>query len=127
MLRQFVVFALVGAVGTAGHYAVLIALVQGEIASVPVATTCGFAVGAFINYGLNYRFTFNSGKRHAEALPKFLLVASSGALLNYAIMWWLTHQTSWHYLLAQLGTTALVLVWNFLLNRAWTFAHRPAR
>jgi putative flippase GtrA len=127
MLRQFLTFAVVGAVGTAGHYLVLVALVQTHLASIMVATTCGFAVGALINYGLNYRFTFGSGKRHSEALPKFLLVALSGALLNYALMWWLSRETSWHYLLAQIVTTALVLAWNFLLNRAWTFAHRPAQ
>jgi putative flippase GtrA len=127
MLRQFLMFAVVGAVGTTAHYAVLIALVQTRTATVPIATTCGFAVGALINYVLNYRFTFGSGKRHAEALPKFLLVALSGAVLNYAVMWLLTRETSVHYLLAQLGTTALVLVWNYLLNRGWTFAHRPAQ
>lgn len=127
MLRQLVMFALVGAVGTAGHYLVLIALKETGLASVTTATSCGFAVGALINYVLNYRFTFASGKRHAEALPKFLVVAASGALLNYALMWWLSRETAWHYLLAQILTTAAVLVWNFLLNRAWTFAHRPAQ
>lgn len=127
MLQQFLMFAVVGAIGTAGHYLVLIALVQTRMASVTVATTCGFAVGALINYGLNYRFVFGSGKRHAEALPKFLLVALSGALLNYALMWWLSRETSWHYLVAQVLTTGFVLVWNFLLNRAWTFAHRPTQ
>jgi putative flippase GtrA len=43
------------------------------------------------------------------------------------MMWWLSRETDWHYLLAQILTTALVLVWNFLLNRAWTFAQRPAQ
>lgn len=127
MLRQFLMFAVVGAVGTVAHYAVLIALVQTRAATVPIATTCGFAIGALINYVLNYRFTFGSGKRHSEALPKFLLVAVSGAVLNYAVMWLLTREAAVHYLAAQLAATALVLVWNYLLNRGWTFARRPAQ
>lgn len=125
MLRQFLMFAAVGAVGTAGHYAVLIALVQ--LAGVPatIATTAGFAVGAVINYWLNYRITFNSSRSHLQALPRFMLIAATGAVLNGLVMWLLV-RAGVHYMLAQLVATALVLVWNYLLNRLWTFSSQPA-
>ena len=41
-------------------------------------------------------------------------------------MWLLAAKLGLHYLLAQLVTTGLVLVWTFAGNRFWTFADRRA-
>lgn len=119
--RQFLQFALVGAVGTAGHYLTLILLVE-VIGWTPViATSCGFVVGALINYILNYHFTFRSSQPHHVALSRFLLVALLGALVNTGLMYLLHQQLEMYYLLAQVLATAVVLVLNFVLNRNWTF------
>jgi len=120
--RQFLIFAGIGAIGTAGHYVCLIILVQLQLASPVLATTAGFAVGAIINYLLNYRFTFNSNKQHREALTKFLIVAVLGALINASIMSAGISLLELHYLLIQLLATAIVLVLNFSANKFWTFA-----
>jgi len=119
--QQFVTFALIGLVGTAGHYAVLIALVQSGVTGPTVATTAGFAVGAVINYVLNYRFTFASSRPHLEALPRFLAVAATGAGLNYLVMRAGIDTFGLHYLLAQILATGVVLLWTFSINRLWTF------
>ena len=126
--RQFVSFALIGAIGTAGHYLTLITLVEKVKISPVIATTFGFVVGALINYILNYRFTFRSNKPHHEALSKFLTVALLGAGVNTGLMYLLNQWLGLHYFLAQLVATGLVLVLNFLLNRIWTFAesHTPS-
>ena len=120
--RQFLLFSAIGAIGTGGHYACLIILVQLDLASPVIATTLGFAVGAAINYGLNYRFTFDSDKLHREALTKFLIVAATGAILNAGIMSAGLRSLDIHYLLIQLLATAIVLVLNFSANKYWTFA-----
>jgi len=120
-LRQFIFFSGIGAIGTAGHYLTLIALVELLGVTPAYATTAGFVVGALINYILNYRFTFRSSKRHSEALSKFLLVAAVGAVLNYAIMQGGLTYTSLHYLLIQVVATGVVLLWNFIVNKFWTF------
>ena len=75
MTTQFLRYACVGAVGTAAHYTVLIALVQSAGAAPVAASTAGAIVGAFVNYALNHRFTFASGRAHRIALPRFLVVA----------------------------------------------------
>ena len=64
------------------HYAVLIALVQLARADPVAASTAGAVCGALVNYALNHRFTFASGKSHATALPRFALVAVAGIALN---------------------------------------------
>ena len=121
MARQFVSFTGVGFASAIGHYGLLIALVQ--IASVPAvpASAAGALLGAWINYTLNYHFTFRSSKRHREAVLKFAAVATVGLVLNTVFMWVGVELIGAHYLLSQVVTTGLVLIWSFAGNRFWTF------
>ena len=121
MFRQFVKFAGVGAIGTAAHYATLVLLVQTQWAGPVIASSAGAVVGAVVNYLLNYHYTFASNRRHREAFWRFFTIAAVGFLLNGLLMALLTQQLALFYLLAQVITTLLVLVWNFLGNRVWTF------
>ena len=120
MLAQFLKFAASGAVGTACHYATLVLWVEVLGRPVVPGTLAGFCVGALVNYLIARRYVFASDRPHAAALPRFALVAATGAALNTAIVAWL-NGTGLHYLAAQVVATGAVLVWNFFLNRAWTF------
>ena len=120
--QQFIIYTGIGAIGTTGHYVTLILLVQVIHTNPVIATTIGFAIGALINYALNYRLTFNSNKRHREALTKFFSVASLGAVINTAIMTVGINLLALHYLFIQLIATCFVLTLNFTANKYWTFA-----
>lgn len=121
LFRQFIRFAGVGCMSAIGHYGLLILLVRGAgVAAVP-ASTAGALLGALINYSLNYHFTFRSSKSHRESIAKFAVVAVVGLLLNTLFMWIGVELLHLHYLLSQILTTGLVLVWSFLGNRFWTF------
>jgi len=122
--KQFLCFSGVGVIGTLAHYLTLIAMV--EIISVgPILSSMlGFAVGALVNYFLNYHVTFKSAKSHREAMPKFFAVALVGLALNGVIMSVATESFGLHYLLAQVVSTGVVLIWNFTGNRVWTFWER---
>jgi putative flippase GtrA len=119
--RQFLAFASVGAVGTACHYATLVSLVEVGHLSATLATAIGATVGALVVYLGNYHWTFASRRSHRAALPRFAVIAAMGALLNTAIMWVATRTLPFHYLFLQMGTTALVLLFNFTANRRFTF------
>ncbi len=121
---QFLLFAGVGIIGTAAHYSMLVALVQLAKTDAVISSTLGFVVGACVNYSLNYLFTFNSSKRHLEALPKFFTIASLGMLANAAIMTGLVYQVGVHYLFAQIVATLVVLVWNFAGSKIWVFKEK---
>lgn len=121
ILRQFAHFSGVGCISAIGHFGLLIALVQGLHVTPVVASAAGALLGAAINYALNYRYTFRSSKRHREAAFKFALVASVGLLLNTLFMWIGIELLGLHYLIGQIITTALVLIWSFLGNRCWSF------
>ena len=121
MFPRFVRYAGAGAMGTAAHYAVLVALVQGMGAGVVAGSTVGAIAGAGINYALNHRFTFASQEAHRRALPRFALVAAAGILLNALVLALVLALAGPHYLVAQVVATLAVLVAGFCANRAWTF------
>jgi putative flippase GtrA len=117
---RFVRFALVGSVATGIQYLILIALVRGAKANPTWASSIGFVASAAVNYLLNYHYTFRSNRPHGPAAVKFALLAGVGLLLNSAIVQVLVG-AGWHYLLAQICATAVLLLWNFVGNSIWTF------
>jgi putative flippase GtrA len=124
-LVRMVRFGLVGACATALQYLILIALVR-ELGVWPtIASGCGFVLSAIANYLLNYHFTFRSRRPHRAAALKFLLLAMVGLAINSVLMQVLL-AAGWHYLLAQVGATAVVFLWNFVGNSFWTFGVEPA-
>ena len=123
---QFLLFAGIGAIGTLGHYTILILLAQFWAVDPVFASSIGFIVGALINYILNYHYTFQSDKRHSEAIIKFFIVATIGACINGFIMYIGVENTSINYMLIQIFATGIVLLWNFIVNKLWTFAHHQA-
>ena len=119
LLRQFISFSLIGVIGTTAHFVVLIISVQALSMSPVSGSIAGFITGASINYLLNYHVTFKSRNSHLESFLKFFTVATLGLGLNTLIMY---ITTQWyHYLVSQVVATAIVLIWNFLCNRFWTF------
>ena len=120
--EQFIRFAIVGGIATAIHYAILIVLVQSALADTVAASSVGFAASTLINYALNRSFTFRSSQAHAEALPKFAMVALLGLALNASLIWLFNISIGLHYLLAQVLATVGTLSVNFALNRIWTFS-----
>ncbi len=125
IVAKFLRFASVGIAGTIAHYVVLISTVEIFSAQAIVGSSLGFLVGAAVNYVLNYRYTFQSGKRHTEALPKFYIIAAIGFVVNGIIFYLLAHIGGANYLLAQVIATAVVLVWGFAANYLWTFVEEP--
>jgi len=120
---QFLRFAAVGAIGTSAHYAILVVLVE-ELACRPdVGSLAGFCAGAVLNYMLARKYVFRARSAHRAAMPRFMLVASVGAILNTGIVAILV-AVRLHYLIAQVLATGAVLAWNFTANKRWSFGER---
>jgi len=96
-------------------------LVQAGAFDPVIASSIGFSISALLNYALNKKLTFGSTRRHSAALPRFTAVAFTGLLLNTCLLWLVTAVLEQHYLIAQVIATATTLIWNFWLNRVWTF------
>lgn len=121
LARQLVAFGGVGALAFVAHYGTLLAAVE-LLGLGPVeGALAGYLVGGLVSYVLNRRFTFESERAHKVAAPRFALVALTGFFLTGGLMALLTGPLAWHYLVAQLVTTLIVMFWSFFANRAWTF------
>ncbi|WP_407279697.1 GtrA family protein [Aromatoleum evansii] len=119
-------FAAVGAVGTAAHYALLLALVEGAGVDPIVGSVAGFLLGALVNYTMNRSLVFRSDRAHVEALPRFLAIAGMGLCWNALLMYLFVDLVGVHYLIAQIVTTAILLGWHYVGNALWTFRKHPA-
>jgi len=122
--KQFITFASVGTIGTAGHYLTLFILVQIFLFDPVLATTLGFIVGALINYQLNYKITFKSNKSHYETMIKFFTIAILGGVLNSFLMFSGLKFTPLNYFIIQIMATIIVLTLNFVFNKIWTFSEK---
>jgi len=120
VVRQFVSFCALGAVGTLAHYIVLVLGV--ELGGGPVvSSTLGFIVGALVNYALSYYYIFRSDSSHPHTITRFFIVAIFGLGLNTFVLSSAIHGLRLHYLAGQVLATSLVVIWNFVGNRWWTF------
>jgi putative flippase GtrA len=122
-LFRFIVYAMVGAVGTLAQYVILVTAVSLHWSSPVVASVIGALVGGIINYLLNARITFRS-RSHASSLPKFALIALLGAAVSGIMMKTLIDLAGLNYLFAQVIATVVVLGLTYSLNLLWTFRHK---
>jgi len=119
--KRFAIYVAVGAAGTTCQYAILVGLVQTGLARPVLASSLGACVGAVVNYGLNYRITFNSHAGIARSASRFALISLASLGLNAALMHLMTVRFSFNYVLAQLPSTALVLALAYSANLLWSF------
>ena len=133
-VARFLMYAAVGAAGTAGHYAFLVTAVSlGVLAPVP-ASVIGALVGAVINFVLNAVVTFRG---HAHSHPhshltwrtaaRFFATAGVAAVLNGAAMAVLVNGARLDYRLAQILVTGILVCVTYVVNSLWTFQASKAR
>lgn len=120
LIKSFIQYSLVGAIATLTHYAIFLICIYIFLLAPWKGTLVGSTYGAFIAYFLNYRHTFSSQAKHSLVLPKFLMAASVGILVQTIIVAIFSNHL--HYLLAQLMATMVALILTFTINRFWTFA-----
>lgn len=126
LARQFLTFAVVGVMAAIVHFGILALLVETGASGPVMGSAIGFVVAACTSYALNRRFTFNATRDHKGAVPRFALVALGGFLLNAALMELVAVRLGIYYLLAQVVSTLVVMVWNFVGYRLWAFVHADA-
>jgi putative flippase GtrA len=125
--RSFVRFILVGGATTSCQYVVLTLLVELLHIKADLASSIGYGVGAAVSYVMNRFWTFKSDLSHAQSLPRFIVMIGIGLLLSFVVMHALVDIAGIHYLLAQVLTTGIVMLSNYLLASSWVFIASDAR
>jgi len=117
--KQFSCFFIVGALSALIQFSILISFVEFLFIEPILASTLGYIAGALINYTLNHYFTFKSSLSHKKSLVRFTLNSLFGLLLNFSLMKILL--THYAYIISQILVSGVILFWNFLVHRYWTF------
>ena len=126
VVRQFIKFGIVGFVSFTIDAGIYLLLTRALGVFYIYAKVTSFCIAATNSYILNRRWTFQS--RNPDRLrqfAQFLVVASTGAGMNAGIMYLLHGRLGIHDMHAFLVAVGVVMFWNFLVNRAWTFRHHP--
>jgi putative flippase GtrA len=113
-------FLVSGGIATAIHWATLWGLIILQVEAV-LASSIGAFVGAIANYFLLYFFNFKTKRRHKKALLAYIPVVLVSWLLNLVLFYCLYSWLLPDPLMAQVVTTGVVMVVNFLLYKKLVF------
>ena len=121
-LGQLTRFGIVG-FSLAGVYSAIYYFLATQVMSPMAAVVIAFLVAVSIGFVLHSRWSFRGhGQREDRRLKiKFLLVQTSGFLLNEAFTWLLTerlHGPEWWPLVPAILVTPVA---TYFLNRKWVF------
>lgn len=122
-MRRFLQFAVTGAVAALVHLLVALALVAGWGLAPLRANLAGFALAFLCSYAGHRRLAFRDhAPGHARALPRFLLVALAGLLLNQSLFAILLTHALLPWPLAMVLVLLVVAAATFVISRRWAFA-----
>jgi dolichyl-phosphate beta-glucosyltransferase len=127
-LKEFTVFvkyATVGVTGTALDVGSLYVFVDLLHIPVLVAAALSFILAVVNNFVLNKIWTFrNNSRNFRKQFIKFFLVSVVGLVLTEIFMAMFVYLLDIWYILSKLITSVIVLTWNFLANKNWTFTEK---
>jgi putative flippase GtrA len=121
--KQFVRFSIVGATNTLLDFCIYLLLTRGFpfwSEHVVGAASVSFCFGVTSSFILNSLWTFGGQHFKWTRCVKFFCVALGGLAWNALIIHILI-QFGTHDIIAKLLATATVLMWNFTLQKRWTF------
>lgn len=114
-------FVVSGGTATVSHVLVFIALVEWLTMRPVFAAAGAFFVALFVSYGMNYHWTFSVSGPHRIMLPRFVLVAVLGLLINLGITYAVVDMAGYWYGYALLLVVLLVPIMTFALSKLWVF------
>ncbi len=121
----FIKYALVGCLGTAIDLGSLYIFVDFLHLNVLLGTAISFVLAVINNFTLNKYWTFeNKSSNIRKQFIKFLTVSIMGLILTEIFMALFVYGIHIWYIASKIVTSGLVLTWNFVANKYWTFRDR---
>ncbi len=119
-ITQIKNFLIGGGSATALHYTAMTLLIYFDTLPL-LATTVGALFGAILNYIVQYHYTFESNESHYRAVFTYTLSVSFGFIANIVLFALFYEQLLWNIIIAQLSTTAIIMVLNFIIYKYIVF------
>lgn len=124
--KQFLRYAMVGAIAFAFDFGILYILTRFFGIPYIISATISFTVGLIVNYYLSLKFVFfeRTYSNKTVEFTIFAVIGIIGLVLNDIFLWLITEKIGLFYLLSKIITTAIVFIWNFLARKFILFYKR---
>ena len=128
-MTRFLKFALVGALGMIIDFSILNLMHLVFVLPLWAANTISFSTAVVSNFTWNRLWTFPESRARplAQQLGQFAVVNVAGWAINTGLLPGVDHVLSrfimepWSYNLSKAFAIAVVLFWNYGVNRVWTY------
>lgn len=117
--KRFLRFAGVGAINTGVSFLIYVVLVKSNLHYI-LSSIVAYIAGIAVSYLLNTFFVFQE-KRTASNLFKFVSVYLTALLINLTLLYLAVDIIGISKIMGQIAVTALVLFYNYFLQKIWTF------
>lgn len=119
LIQQIIRFGFVGGGAFVIDYGIMIFLTEAAGINYLVSSAISFVVSVIFNYILSIKWVFNvSGERsQAQDMTVFMVLSVIGLGINQLIMWLAVDKLHIFYMLAKIGATAVVMVYNFVTRK----------
>lgn len=117
-MLELIRFCFVGGLSLMVDFAVLYSLTEFAGIYYLYSSAISFGVSVVFNYWLCVSYVFKGAKRQTPR--QAIIFFGTGAIglgLNQLCMWFFVDVTGMHYLLAKLGATVIVTLWNYVTKR----------
>lgn len=119
MLSDFWKYVIVG-LSTAAIYGVCLWLSSVFLSVWLYSVVVSYLLAIVFNYLMNYRWTFVSDVNHRLAVSKYLVMVSTGGVVNMAIVW-LGLRLGCDFLVVQLFAISVICFFNYVMSQRWVY------
>jgi len=121
---QFIKFSVVGTIGMIIDVGILNLLIYFFSVNIYISATISFILAVISNFILNRIWTFNNIKTDKKPFYQFIqfvMVSVIGLGINLLIMYVFIEWAGLWYNWAKIIAIIIVLLWNYFINKIWTF------
>lgn len=115
---EIVRFCIVGGLSLLVDCAILFGLTDFAGVHYLYSAAVSFTASVIFNYWLCVKYVFKNARRQTPRQATIFIGSSVVGLgLNQLCMWFFVEIVSWHYMIAKLGATVIVTIWNYVMKR----------
>jgi len=120
-MGQLMRFGVIGVIAAITHYCIAIFLTDHQVAAA-WANLVAFVIAFWISYFGHRYFSFDAGDvSHQQTLPRFILVAVLGFILNESLLLLMLHFTKISIALGLPFIIIITAMFTFILSRQFAF------
>lgn len=117
LIKQIIKFGIVGFIAFIIDYFLLYFLTEYMYIYYLISSTISFIVSLIVNYILSIYWVFDVNKKqNIKDVSLFVILSVFGLLLNQVIMY-MGVSMNIHYMVCKLGSTCIVMVYNFITRK----------